>query len=541
MKTTVANALTSIFLFLLSFALLATLFSVPLNLWFLSFYVTGLVSFMIPFIVMVGYSAVLQQDRYEWEVLPKGLFVGFAAVGAVICLAFVVIGFSAFPFDGAKRLSVVFGESKVVADQRLPDLDIQNAPLVSHDLAIRKAQAALTELGTKASQLRLEKMVKQSVNGKLVWVGFLEPSGFFRWRALDGSPGYVVVSASDYGDVKVVTEINGEPLALRYTEGGYFGNNVNRHAWLEYSMTDRIADFSSEIDDEGRPFYVASVLEPTVGAHGFVTKGALVIDAQTGEIQSYSAKDAPSWVDIIEPASVIEAQLADAGEFVNGRINFANEGTFKVSSIDQVFSKDGSSYWVAGVTNKASQTGVQRFVFVNTRTKESFSYDVRGVSEDRAQQIVLDSHTKAYEASNPVPFMVNGRPTYVMSLSLGDAIYAYGMVDIESETTFASRDTLTGTLQAYLTARTNSGLLGKENVAAQEFSGAIKRIGQDAKTGQYKFMVNNKPFVFLAESEVSHELALSAPKDLVTVQGQTFNETIVNVTVFSNQSLKEAN
>ncbi len=456
---------------------------------------------------------------------------------AACCFLF-VLGASLLNFlpgQGA-RLGAVLGTPVVVEGSKLPDLDIQQAPLVPYTLAYRKAQVALASIGSRASQLKVGDLAKQEVNGELRWVAFIEPTGFFRWLSMDGTPGYVSVSASDYGDAKLVMELDGKPLNLKYTELSFFSNDLRRHFWFN-SPTTKIDVFSPELDDNGRPYYVASIIEPQVNASGYDTVGVAIVDPQTGGVEHFDLDNVPAWVDIIHSPNLLYEQVDDAGEFVHGRFNWSNLDKFAASSADQVFAKNGASYWVFGITTKQNTLGVQKFFFVDTRTKETFEYLVNGILEERAQQMVHDSHTKDYDLSNPIPFLVNGRPTYVMSLLLGDAIYAYGMVDIESETVFASKPTLTETFQAYLSASTNSGLTGRENQSNETFSGAVFRVGQDLKTGNYRLMLSGRPEVFEIGSGVSSLLVLTQPGDTVKLVGQRFNETTINVVEFSSASI----
>lgn len=513
-------------------------FTPAINLWNLPFYAIVLLAATGTALTGVV-SIALAQDFFPRLSIDDdaNMTKAIVTLAGTAFFATLLASMSAMIPGGGDRLGQVFGTPEQVKEQKLPDLDINNAPLIPEHLAARKAQAALSTLGPSTSQLKLGKLQKQEVNGKLVWVSFLQPSGLFQWFSLDSTPGYVVVSASDYSDAQVITQIKGQSLALRYNEGGFFSEQIERHIWLNGYMTKKLTTPRPEIDDEGNPYYVTTIIENQVGTHGPKATGVLVTNPQTGEIKEYSVEQAPAWVDIIQNEGLVLEQIDLAGDFVNGRFNFSKKDKFEVSSMDQVFAKNGVSYWVAGITNVASKTGVQRFIFVNTRTKQSFSYVVNGVLEERAQQIVLDSHTKQYEASNAIPFMVNNRPTYVMSLSLGDAIYAYGMVDIESETVFSSKQTLEATLRDYLNARSNSGLNADENAKPQEYAGRVFRIGQDAKSGIYKIRIEGIPVVFLAAPEISHDLAMTGEGDLVQAQGVSFREDEVNLTTYTNKTI----
>lgn len=477
--------------------------------------------------------------RDEFSPLLEGWsFAAMLAIGAAP--AFAMFGLLALSFTppATGQMAAALGEIKQ-SELRLPALDVKNAPLVPKELAIRKASAALSEIGSVSSQLSLGEMVKQEVNGKLVWVAFLERADFFKWLSLDSAPGYVVVSATDYSDVKVVTEIDGKPLSMKYGPGSYFGEDLRRHVWLNFSANSFFSQFTPEIDDSGRPFFVVPIARPLLGSQVFMTEGVLTVDAQTGEIKQYTADNAPAWVDLIESEDLVKTKINKAGHFVNGAFNWSGKDKFKVSSLDQVFSSDGKSLWVAGITNTSFETGVQRFLFIDTRSGEISEHKVQGVLESRAKQIVVDSHTKVYEPSNAIPFLVDGRPTYVMSLSLGDAIYAYGMVDIESETVFSSEQSLDDTFQAYLTAKSNSGLSVDENPQGEIVEGVVLRIGQDIKTGRYTLLLVNEPRSFVASGSLSTLLAVTEPGDRARMNVRNVDPLAASAVSFNNLSLEQ--
>jgi nicotinamide riboside transporter PnuC len=54
------------------------------------------------------------------------------------------------------------------------------------------------------------------VNNDLYWVAPLLHSGFFKWINQEGTAGYVMVSATNERDVKLVQNIEGKSIKIKY-------------------------------------------------------------------------------------------------------------------------------------------------------------------------------------------------------------------------------------------------------------------------------------------------------------------------------------
>ena len=104
-------------------------------------------------------------------------------------------------------------------------LALDQLPIVDKSLARELADKKVGENPGLGSQVILGAPVIQKVNGKLVWVVPLEHSGFFKWlKNMDGSAGYIVVSASDVSDVTLVTDHK-----IKYQANAYLLDDLNRH------------------------------------------------------------------------------------------------------------------------------------------------------------------------------------------------------------------------------------------------------------------------------------------------------------------------
>lgn len=101
-----------------------------------------------------------------------------------------MVVYASIPVSTAQRLTANFHDA-------LPPIDIDQAPLVSEGRALQAMQKRLSDIASLGSQVRVGRPVKQLVRDKLVWVALFEHSGFFKWFADGGTPGYLTVHAHD--------------------------------------------------------------------------------------------------------------------------------------------------------------------------------------------------------------------------------------------------------------------------------------------------------------------------------------------------------
>ena len=113
--------------------------------------------------------------------------------------------------------SVIFNVSAFrdqMPDYRIGDfssevqvVDTTQIPIVDKDLASKIAEKKLGEKPSLGSQVVLGEPTIQAVNGNLVWVVPLQHSGFFKWVTnMQGTPGYIIVSATNSQDVEYVED-----------------------------------------------------------------------------------------------------------------------------------------------------------------------------------------------------------------------------------------------------------------------------------------------------------------------------------------------
>jgi hypothetical protein len=470
-------------------------------------------------------------------------------IGIAILYAFVLPFFTSHPVFRNEEYRNLIG--KVTNGDKLTNhiapISMNEIRVVDESLAYLLGEKILGSQPALGSQAQLGEFFIQKVNGKLYWIAPLEHSGFFKWlNNKKGTTGYVMVSATNERDVKLVQEVNGKPIFLKYQQEAYFQSNLHRYLYFNGYNTIGLTDFSFEIDDAGMPYWVVTKYKKKVGFSGNDATGVIVVNAQNGDIKEFNIKNTPVWVDRIQPISFIKDQLNDWGEYVKGYWNFSNENKLQITEdLTLVYGKDNKSYWYTGITSVGKDESAVGFVLVDTRTKQTTFYKQSGATEIAAQSSAQGKvQEKGFVASLPIPYNINNIPTYVMTLKdNGGLVKMYAMVSISDYTIVGTGNTMREALTAYKTAFNSSG--NKINVdsksAKKIVESTIVRIQNDVKNGNsfYYFTVKDYPNIFVGSSQISNQLPLTAVGDRVKISFDLDTEEIIDVSQFENLSLKK--
>jgi len=437
-------------------------------------------------------------------------------------------------------------ESGDKISEHIAPISLDKIRVVDQKLAYLLGEKIIGSQPALGSQIELGNFSIQKVNDELYWIAPLLHSGFFKWfNNKEGTPGYVMVSATNERDVKLVQTINGKPLKIKYQSNAYFSSEIHRHIYFNGYATTGLADFTFEVDEQGNPFWVIATYDKKIGFSGENTNGILVVDAQTGEIEHYSIADSPVWVDRIQPAEFVENQLNDWGELVNGYWNFSNTDKLQITEgLTLVYGHNNKSYWYTGLTSVGSDESAVGFVLVDTRTKETTFYKQSGATEFAAQSSAEGKvQEKGYKASLPIPYNINGIPTYVMTLKDdGGLVKMYAMVAINDYTIVGVGNSMRETLTSFKSVYNMAGnKITPANVAAKKsISSVISRIQSDVRNGNsfYYFTVKDYPNIFVGSSQISNEIPVSIVGDSIKVSFDIDNEQVIDVTSFDNLNLK---
>ncbi len=341
--------------------------------------------------------------------------------------------------------------------------------------------------------------------------------------------------------------VEGKALNLRYNMGAYFADKPQRYVYDDGFSTHGRTDWSFEINDAGRPYYVITDYKKRVGFKGAEALGVIVLDVQNGEIKTYSIDEAPDWIDRIQPADFVRHQLNDWGKFKQGWMNswLGADGVLKTTKgMSLVYGSDGKSYFYTGMQSVGSDDGTVGFVLINTRTKEMRLYEQAGATEVAARNSAEDEFQDfGYQATNPILYNIGGVPTYFMTLKASSGLVkASAFVSVEDYGLVGSGKTTEAALRNYnqtLRGRGNNIAIGDiEN--SQKITGDVLRVRQESidQTVTYYFLVDSAPDrLFAVPADIAPMVRMTAAGDSVTLSFQEDGSAVVDVLAFENRAL----
>lgn len=256
-----------------------------------------------------------------------------------------------------------------------------------------------------------------SSNEQIFRVSPLQYREFFKWlqNRNDGIPGFVQVNVTNPTDVKLITLNEG----MIYSPSAFFSQDLQRHVRFKY-RTKILSDYSFEIDDSGKPFWVISVIEPKISVFGGLNaKGAIIVDPISGDTQYYDIAEVPDWVDRVQPTEIAWSQIDNWGYYINGFINtlFNQKDMLQTTDGYNYVSIDGQTHVFSGLTSVGSDRSIVGFALINLRNREATFYRVGGADEYSAMSSAEGQvQDLGYRSTFPVLLNVSSVPTYFVSL-----------------------------------------------------------------------------------------------------------------------------
>lgn len=503
-------------------------------------------SMLIIFFIIAGVlDMMFDKGERTSKTAKYNFFIAIAMIIFVSAVPFV----TSSPIFHAKAYRNLIGEvEESDFDKDVSPVSVNDIRIVDEEMAMKLGDKKLGEIPAIGSVSKLGDFHIQSVNGELYWVAPLVHRDIIKWLTnLDGTNGYVMVSASNPQDVKLVQDIDGKAIKIVYQPEAYFLQDLHRHMYINGIVNAGMTEFSLEINDEGRPYWVTSLYEHEVGFSGSNATGVAVVDAQTGEVQRYSIEDAPGWIDRIQPEQFVVNQINDWGLYVKGFLNsvISEEGVLVATEgTSLVYGDDNKSYWYTGITSAGGDESTIGFMLVDTRTKEAKLYKQPGATETAAMSSAEGKvQEKNYEATFPVMYNILGTPTYVSALKdKAGLVKMVAFVSVEDFAVLGLGETKDEALMNYREALSSEGndINIENDTTKASIEGKITRISPDVKGGNtnyYLTLDSNENIIFTSTSKVSTELPLSAVGDSVKIDYQEGKTGVVEIISFDNLSI----
>ncbi|GAA0715256.1 hypothetical protein GCM10008904_31920 [Paraclostridium ghonii] len=510
---------------------------------------TSLFSTLVIFFVVAGVLDMMFDKGNKASKVAKRNF----SIAAILIAYIIIVPFlTSSPIIHSKAYRNLLGnvkESNFAKD--VSPVNSNEIRLVDEDMAMKLGDKKLGEVPAIGSVSKLGKFHIQNVDGELCWVAPLVHRDAIKWITnIKGTSGYVRVSASNPQDVRLVQEVNGKPIKIVYQPEAYLHQDLKRHMYLKGYTNVGMTDFTLEVDDSGKPYWVVSLYENSIGYGGKNAIGIATVDTQTGEVKSYDLKNAPKWIDRIQPEEFMVNQINDWGKYVNGFLNavisekgvlVATEGT------SLVYGDDGKSYWYTGITSAGADDSTIGFMLIDTRTKEARLYKQPGATETAAMVSATGKvQEKNYEATFPVVYNILGKPTYVMSLKdKAGLVKMVAFVSVEDFNIVGIGDTKDEALRSYreqLKSKGNKVELANDNTK-QVTTGVVQRINSDVidgNTSYYFTLEGVNDAIFVVTSKVSQKVPLTKEGDTVQIGYDKEQKGLIEAIEFDNISINQA-
>lgn len=458
----------------------------------------------------VIYGIVTRDRRY----VKAGGAVAVLYIGAsIICSPFI-------SYNAHRNL--IGNVEEVDFSSEIEYIDLNQLPTIDKELAGKLADKKLGEIASLGSQVTVGELHLQSVNGALYYVAPLEHSSFLKWLTnREGTQGYIKVSATNQNDVELVTELNGSKLNIKYLDSSYILSDLTRAAYLRDFKAGH-TDFTFELDDSGKPYWVITRYDNAVGIEEAKAIGTLIMDAQTGESKVYDIENTPSWVDRIQPNSFINRYVNKWGELVHGVLNFTDKDKLKATDGMNMIYNDDTCYYYTGITSVGSDESLVGFTLTDTRTGQTKMYKTAGATETASMKSA-EGKVQQYGYKATFPYLINiqNEPTYFMTLKDSNGLVKqYAMVNVKNYNTVGVGDSLQGTLNKYLEGLTNTNISLEGGSKEETVTGEVEKIGLVIKDGTsiYDIKIKGVDNIFSVSTETSREAALTMIGDIVEMK-----------------------
>ena len=255
-------------------------------------------------------EAALNLEGFKINRLGKVLF---ASIGGILLLAALVSLATSSIFQAKNYANVVTVTEKEFSE--FPKSDTSKVPILDRSTAEKIGDRYLGSLTDKVSQyVAADTYTQLTIDGKPYRVTPLEYADPIKWFNNQAK------GIGEYIKVDMVTgnaELVDLKTPIKYSDSEYFNRDVKRHLRFKYP-TKIFKTPSFEVDDEGNPFYVATVYQKQFGLAVPRPVSVIILDATNGETKEYSLADVPEWVDRVYPAEETIEQINYNGKYKDG-------------------------------------------------------------------------------------------------------------------------------------------------------------------------------------------------------------------------------
>ena len=407
-----------------------------------------------------------------------------------------------------------------ISFNEIPTLDKNSAEYLSdRQMGTLSDMVSQFEYSFDSSQINYQ--------GRPVRVAPIAYADFIKWftNREQGLPAYVMVD--------MVTQ---EATVVRLDEGMHYSfseplnRNIYRHLRFQYP-TYLFGTPQFEIDEEGQPYWIAPRIVKTIGLFGGEDiKGAVLVDAVTGESQYYDLADIPTWVDNVYTPDLISQQYDYYGTMVHGFFNsiFGQKDVTVTTWGSNYIALNDDVYMYTGVTSANADQSNLGFLLSNQRTKETRFYQAPGATESAAMASAEgEVQDLGYTATFPLLLNISNQPTYFIPLmDATNLVKSYAMVNVAQYQIVVTGSTVSQCEQSYIRTLEESGVVQSEDLPQTEASGVIAEIRSAVLDGNtwYYIRLEDSPLFYAIQAKDDQNAVLLNVGDTVTIQHELGEE-----------------
>ena len=433
---------------------------------------------------------------------------------ALVAVVGSVIGWKLFRArDYAELLPIEQGDFAT----DVAEISFDQIPMLDDASANVLATRRLGELSDLVSQFEVNSESYQiNYHGRPVRVTYLNYGDVFKWwnNQKNGIPAYLVIDMVTQ-EVEVARIENG----IRYSPSEYFFRDLNRYLRFHYP-TLMFSDVNFEVNEDGEPYWVASVITKKIGLFGGEdVTGAVLLNAVTGESEYLEMSEIPQWVDRVATADLINEQYNYYGLYQGGFWNslFGQSGCTEVTALYNYIAQDDDVWMYTGVTSVTGDRGNIGFILVNQRTKEARYYPCAGADESSAMLSAQGAVQQySYQATTPLLLNTGGQPTYFMALKdASQLVKMYAMVNVSQYDAVAIGSNVEECVDNYVELLAERGI-GMDNPPVvsgetETVAGAVAEVRYAVQDG------NTVCYVRLEGSELYYTISAAAAPEAVVL------------------------
>ncbi|HFU4488777.1 TPA: hypothetical protein ACGPBC_000762 [Streptococcus suis] len=466
-----------------------------------------------------------QVETYELNKSLPAHLVWLGRAWIFVILALMVIGFANSRIFRAKDYANVVTVQDADFKEDFPETDISKLALLDRASAEKIGD---TYLGTidKVSQFGISDDYRQITIGQQPYrVSPLEYKSIWKWISnhQDGIEYYVKVNQTTGK-----AELAKLSKAMHYSDSEYLMNDTMRHLRFQYPTT-IFGKPSFEVDDEGNPYYIATIYQPQFGLSSNDPVGAVVLDAVTGESKRYDLADIPEWVDRVYSATNVISRVDDHYTYQNGFWNtiFSQTGVKNTTDSYNYITIGSDIYLYTGITSATADSSNLGFILVNMRTRQITNYKLASATETAAQESAEgEVQEKGYQATAPSLVKFSDKAYYLVSLK-DDAglVKTYALVDAEDYQQVTVNNDLASLISQVSGSDASSlaGISSDGSTASQDIQvieGTIEALGSQMIGGTTVYYLQSQGTIYKvkASEDVTDQLPFMKVGDQFTGQ-----------------------